>query len=58
MVAAGVKLSPFLMSTSMLPNARLIEPLTAVNTAELPPPSSDGIVILNPALYPVPESVT
>ena len=42
----------------MLPNPRLIVPLTAVNAAALPPPSSDGIVILNPAVYPVPESVT
>ena len=42
----------------MLPYARLIVPLTAVRIAPLPPPNSAGIVILNPALYPVPESVT
>ena len=46
------------MSTSMLPNARLIVPLLAVRIAPLPPPRSPGIVILNPALYPVPEAVT
>ena len=46
------------MSTSMLPNARLIVPLTAARIAPEPPPSSAGIVILNPAVYPVPESVT
>ena len=43
---------------SILPNERLIVPLTAARIAPLPPPSSVGIVILNPAVYPVPESVT
>ena len=51
-------MSPFLISISMLPNARLIVPLTAVRFAPDPPPSSDGIVTVNPAVYPVPESVT
>ena len=36
----------------------MIVPLTAVRIAPEPPPSSAGIVILNPAVYPVPESVT
>ena len=42
----------------MLPYTRLIVPLTAVKIAPEPPPNSVGIVILNPAVYPVPESVT
>ena len=42
----------------MLPYTRLIVPLTAVKIAPLPPPNSAGIVMLNPAVYPVPESVT
>ena len=42
----------------MLPKARLIVPLLAASIAPLPPPNSDGIVTLNPAVYPVPESVT
>ena len=42
----------------MLPNARLIVPLTAARIAPEPPQSSLGIVTEKSPVYPVPESVT
>ena len=46
------------MSISILPNERLIVPLTAASIAPEPPPSSLGIVTEKSPVYPVPESVT
>ena len=42
----------------MLPNERLIVPLTAPSIAPTPPPSSLGMVTEKSPVYPVPESVT
>ena len=42
----------------MLPNERLIVPLTAPSIAPEPPPSSLGITTEKSPVYPVPASVT
>ena len=54
----AVRLLPFLISISMLPNERLIVPFVALSIAPDPPPSSLGIVTEKSPVYPVPASVT